>query len=279
MIFRGKYLADLENIEIELLLDAIYRKYGYDFRQYAKASMNRRIKAFVAKSGINHISEVIPTVLHDPKYFYSLLNEFSIQVTEMFRDPDMFKFYRVKVLPYMHTYPYVRIWHAGCATGEEVYSSSIILKEEKLLDKTTIFATDFNDVALHKAKSGLYPIENLKQYTENYINSGGIASFSDYYTTGYDSAIITPEIKDKITFANHNLATDSAFGEMNIIFCRNVLIYFDKELQNRVLELFYRSLMHRGYLILGSKETLEFTPFTDKFEVISSKDKIYRKID
>lgn len=272
-------MTELETIEIDLLLEAIYKKYGYDFRHYARSSMNRRILGFAAKSGISNLSDLIPKVLHEPQVFNSLLNEFSIQVTEMFRDPEMFKIFRVKVLPYMHTYPYIRIWHAGCSTGEEVYSTAITLTEEKLYSKATIFATDFNDLALQKAKTGLYPLENVKQYTENYLNAGGLASFSDYYTTGYDSAVIRPEIKEKITFANHNLAADSAFGEMNIIFCRNVLIYFDKELQARVLELFFKSLLHRGYLILGSKETLEFTPYADMFEVISQKDKIYRRID
>ena len=269
----------LENIEINLLLDAIYYKYEYDFRHYAKASIKRRIIGFVNKIGLKSISELIPKILHDPHTFHSLLNEFSIQVTEMFRDSDLFKLIRVKVLPMMRTYPYVRIWHAGCSTGEEVYSMAIMLQEENIYDRTTIFATDFNDNALQKAKAGIYSIENIKQYTENYINSGGIHSFSDYYSAAYDSAIINPELKDKITFANHNLASDSVFGEMNIILCRNVLIYFDKELQTRVLDLFYNSLVHRGYLILGTKESLEFTPFHDKFELISDKEKIYRRLD
>lgn len=268
----------LENIEIDLLLEAIFRKYGYDFRHYAPSSMKRRILGFVSKVNAGSISELIPKILHEPKLFYMLLNDFSIQVTEMFRDARMFKKFRFKVVPYLRTYPYFRIWHAGCATGEEVYSMAIVLNEEGLYERTTIFATDFNDNALQKAKNAIYPIENIQKYTENYILAGGNAEFSDYYHSGYESAIINPALKDKITFANHNLVTDNAFGEMNLIVCRNVLIYFDKELQSKVLHLFYESLVHKGFLILGNKETLEFTEFADKFEVISERDKIYRKI-
>lgn len=265
------------NIEVELLLEAIFKKYGYDFRNYAQASLKRRIQGFLTKANVNYISELIPKILYQPKIFQLLLNEFSIQVTDMFRDANLFKELRIKVLPYLKTYPYFKIWHAGCSTGEEVYSLAIMLKEEGIYDRATIFATDFNDNAVQKASDGIYPLENIKKYSENYIAAGCTKSFSDYYHAGYESAIISPSLKEKITFANHNLVTDGSFGEMNLVICRNVLIYFDKELQNKVLDLFKQSLLHKGFLVLGSKETIAFSNSSKDFDVITEKEKIYQK--
>ncbi len=270
-------MDNINNIEVELLLEAIYKKYGYDFRNYAQASLKRRILGFLSKANANYISELIPKVLYEPKTFQMLLNEFSIQVTDMFRDANLFKALRIQVLPYLKTYPYFKIWHAGCSTGEEVYSLAIMLKEEGIYDRATIFATDFNDNALQKASDAIYPLENIKKFSENYIAAGCMKSFSDYYHAGYESAIISPSLKERITFANHNLVTDGSFGEMNLIICRNVMIYFDKELQNKVLDLFKQSLIHKGFLVLGTKETIAFSNASNDFNVISEKDKIYQK--
>lgn len=270
-------MEHIDNIELDLLLEAIFKKYGYDFRNYAHSSLKRRVQGYLIKAGVNRISELIPKVLYDPKIFQGLLNEFSIQVTDMFRDTYIFRSLRVKVLPYLKTYPYFKIWHAGCATGEEVYSLAILLKEEGIYDRATIYATDFNDVALQKASEGIYPLTNIQKYSENYIAAGCTGSFSDYYHAGYESAIISPSLKERITFANHNLVTDSSFGEMNLIICRNVLIYFDKQLQNQVLELFRDSLIHKGFMVLGTKETIAFSSCDKCFIPISEKEKIYQK--
>ena len=216
-------------------------------------------------------------ILTNREFFEVLLLDFSINVTEMFRDPIFYKYLRRELVPVLKTYPFVKIWLAGCATGEEVYSLAIILKEEGLYKRTQIYATDFNEAVLKKAKEGIYPIDCMKDYTVNYQKAGGRESFADYYTAKYDSAIIDKSLKNNIIFADHNLATDGVFGEMNLILCRNVLIYFNKILQNRVLGLFYNSLCRNGYLCLGNKESLKFSEQTDNFITIDNKGKIYRK--
>ncbi|OQY39568.1 MAG: chemotaxis protein CheR [Candidatus Cloacimonetes bacterium 4572_65] len=262
-----------EAIEVDLFLEAIYKKYGYNFKHYAKASIKRRIMSVVNKNKLNSISELIPMLLHDESFFDSIVYDFSITVTEMFRDPQFFKSLRENVFPYLKTFPIIKIWHAGCATGEEVYSLAIMLKEEGLLDRTTIFATDFNNEALAKAKSGIFSLSTVKDYTKNYVNAGGKAFLSDYYYADYDSAIFDKSLKQRITFANHNLVTDTVFGEMHLILCRNVLIYFDRELQDRVFSLFEESLVPNGFLALGSKESLTFSSIKSKVKEI---DKMYR---
>ena len=269
---------DNDDIEIELLLEAIYKKYGYDFRQYSRASLKRRIKHRLAVSGLDSISELQHKILYDVTFFETLLMDLSINVTEMFRDPFLYKEIRKEVIPILKTYPFIKIWHAGVATGEEVYSLAIILKEEGLYDKAQIYATDFNEVILHRAKEGIISLENIKAYTYNYQQSGGKEFFADYYTAKYDSALIDQSLKKNIVFADHNLATDGVFGEMNLIMCRNVLIYFQRELQNRVIALFHESLCHLGFLCLGSKETLMFSEYAKHFEPIVEKARIYRKI-
>ena len=269
--------SQIEDIEVGLLMEAVFQRYGYDFRSYAAASLKRRVNNLLAKMNYRSISDLIPAVLRDKSVFEALAYNLSITVTEMFRDPFVYKAIREKVVPYLKTYPFIKIWHAGCATGEEVYSFAILLKEEGLYDRAQIYATDFNDVALAKAKEGIYATNLIRNYTQNYQQAGGKASFSDYYHSRYDSAILSKDLKKNITFANHNLATDSIFGEMHLIICRNVLIYFDRKLQNRVFELFQESLIHGGYMCLGTKETIQFSGIERGFDVIAKKEKIYQK--
>ena len=266
-----------EDIEISLLLQGIYLKYGYDFRSYSNAHMKRRILRRMSLAGLDNISEMQHKLLYDKEFFKILLSDFSINVTEMFRDPTFYSAFRKSVVPILKTYPFVRIWHAGCSTGEEVYSMAILLKEEGLYERAQIYATDFNTRVLQKAKDGIYGIDNIKDYTYNYQQAGGTSSFADYYTANYNSVIIDQSLKKKITFAEHNLVTDGVFGEMHVIICRNVLIYFNRELQNSVINLFYDSLSNGCFLCLGSKEGVTFSSSCDKFEVFSHDEKIYRK--
>ena len=268
---------EIENLEINLLLDAIYQRYGYDFRNYARASVERRARQFLVKSGCNSISELIPRLLHDESFFAELVREFSITVTEMFRDPSVYRTLKERVFPLLNTYPFFKIWHAGCATGEEVYSLAILLKEEGLYKRATIFATDFNDWALEQAKQGIYSIDNIKKCTSNYQKAGGTNSFSEYYHAKYDSIVIDKSLRKNVTFANHNLVIDGIFSEMHLILCRNVLIYFDKTLQNRVLNLFNGSLVYGGFLCLGNKESLLFSDIQDKFDPVEERERIYQK--
>jgi len=216
-------------------------------------------------------------VLHEADFFEVILRDLSINVTEMFRDPGFYLALRKEVVPVLKTYPYIKVWHAGCSTGEEVYSFAVLLKEEGLYDRTQIYATDFNRNVLDIAKKGIYPIDRIKEFTANYQSAGGTQSFSDYYMANYDSVIYDQSLKKNMVFAEHNLVTDSVFAEVNLVICRNVLIYFNKELQNRVINLFYDSLINGGYLGLGSKETIQFTSKIDKFEVINKEEKIYKK--
>jgi len=273
------YEVDLENeqIQMKLLLEAIYLKYGYDFRNFAKAHLRRRIDRRLNLDGIPHLGEMQNRLLRDRAFFEKILLDFSINTTEMFRDPSFYKAMRAEVIPVLKTYPFIKIWHAGCSTGEEVYSMAILLREEGLYDRAQIYATDFNEPILKKAREGIYPIDQIKDYTLGYQKAGGLESFADYYTARYDSAIIDNSLKKNIVFADHNLATDGVFGEMNLIICRNVLIYFNKDLQNRVVGLFCNSLCRNGFLCLGSKETIRFTEYENDFEPFVAHEKIYRK--
>ena len=271
-------LSDIEHLEIQLLLETIFKRYGYDFKNYAGASIRRRIIQFMEMTGATTISEMIPRVIHDETYFGSMVRNFSITVTEMFRDPTMFAAMRQKIIPLLKSYPFIKVWHAGCASGEEAYSLAIIMQEEEMFSKTTIFATDFNNAALEKAREGVYNIEAVKQNTQNYQLAGGKSSFSEYYHAKYGGMSISRKFKEKITFANHNLVTDQVFSETHLILCRNVLIYFNKELQDRVIGLFYDSLVHGGFLCLGMKESLMFSKYEKNFEEIDHKHKIFKKI-
>jgi chemotaxis protein methyltransferase CheR len=268
---------EIETIEIELLLEAIYRAYGHDFRSYARASIERRVRQFLSGSGCGSVAEMIDRVLHDEDFFSRLVQYFSISVTEMFRDPFVYRVIRTEVVPMLRTWPHVKIWHAGCATGEEVYSLAILLKEEGLYDKATIYATDFNDASLNQAKEGVYAAETIREATRNYQKAGGTRSFSNYYHARYDAVAMDGSLKERIPFANHNLVTDRVFGKMHLVFCRNVLIYFNRELQNRALGLFTESLVHGGFLCLGTKEDLRFTEVNDQYEAVNRKARIYKK--
>lgn len=268
---------EIENLEVDLLSEAIFRRYGYDFRHYSRASLKRRVRHFLSKTDFGKVSEAIPQLIYDRTFFESLLYTISITVTGMFRDASVYKAIRKKIVPFLKTYPFFKIWNAGCATGQEVYSIAIMLKEEGLYDRAQIYATDFNDDALKKAKKGIYPADCVKEYTGNYQRAGGKESFSKYYHSKYGSVIINRRLRKNITFANHNLASDAVFGEMQLIMCRNVLIYFDQPLQNRVLKLFHDGLAHGGFLCLGSKESIRFSEFQDQFRVVDEKCRIYQK--
>ena len=268
---------ETQNIELQLLLQAIYLKYGYDFRNYAKASIKRRIHHRMVKEGFDSISAMQHKLLYDISFFETLLMDLSINVTEMFRDPSFYLVLRQKIIPILKSYPFLKIWHAGCSTGEEVYSMAILLKEEGLYERTQIYATDMNEVALKQARDGIFAISRLKQYTVNYQRAGGRESFSDYYAAHYDHVAVDKKLKENILFSDHNLATDGVFGEMNLIMCRNVLIYFNRELQNRAIALFKESLCHGGFLCLGSKESVRLSEYSDMFEDFVKEEKIYVK--
>ncbi|WP_211749966.1 protein-glutamate O-methyltransferase CheR [Paenibacillus sp. Marseille-Q4541] len=267
-----------EQIEIDLLLEGIHRLYGYDFRNYAMPSLRRRILHHVDTERVGSISELQHKVLHERAAFKKLVQSLSIPVTEMFRDPSLFKVFREKVVPLLRTYPYIRIWHAGCSTGEEVYSMAILLHEEGLYEKSRIYATDMNERSLQQAKEGVYGIEKMKLYTKNYMEAGGSRAFSEYYTARYNSVMFHPFLRKNIIFAEHNLATDRSFNEFNVIFCRNVMIYFNDDLRHHVHGLFHESLSRLGVLVLGSKESIHFSGYSDDYEPMDRFEKIYRKL-
>lgn len=276
MSVTGEQLEN-QRIEIKLLLEAIYQKYGYDFRNYGNAHTKRRLEHRLNLSGLDNYSQMTHQILNDEAFFNRLLLDLSINVTEMFRDPWVYEKIRELVVPHLQTYSFIKVWHAGCSAGQEVYSMCILLEEEGMKDRAQVYATDFNDLILEKAKQGIYPMDVVREYTHNYQKAGGKKSFSDYYRADYDNVIIRKSLQDRVLFSQHNLVTDGVFGEMNIIFCRNVLIYFNRELQNRVLRLFCDSLCPGGFLCLGSKESLKFTDVADEFEPVNSRSKIYRK--
>jgi len=271
------YNSDLERLEIELLLEGVFRHYGFDFRSYAYASIRRRLWKRVEGEGLQTVSELAARILHDQDAMERLLLDLSVNVTAMFRDPTFYLEFRERVVPLLRTYPFIRIWHAGCSTGEEVFSMAILLEEEGLYDRARLYATDINDVVLQRARQGIFPLDRMQEYTENYIRAGGKQSFSEYYTAKYDGAIFKPELTRNIVFSQHNLVTDRSFSEFHVIFCRNVLIYFDKTLQNRVHALFYDSLVMFGVLALGSKESLKFSQYEPCYEKLSPTEKLYRK--
>jgi len=264
-------------LNIQGLLEAIYQTYGYDFRNYSEAHIKRRVMNRMAMSGIKDITELQTKVLNDEAFASILLQDLSINVTEMFRDPGFYRSLREKVIPILKTYPFIKIWHAGCSTGEEAYSMAIVLQEEGLADRTTIYATDFNQHVLNHGKEGIFSNRLMKEYTANYQLSGGKESFSEYYTSDDNNVIMNHSLKNNIVWANHNLVTDSVFAEVNLILCRNVLIYFDRKLQNHVQTLFHNSLMNGGVLCLGSKESLRFTDFHDAYSVLDEKQRIFKK--
>jgi chemotaxis protein methyltransferase CheR len=264
-------------IELRLFLDAIYLKYHYDFREYAFASLKRRVTAAMSRFHCETLSQLQDKVLHDSKIFPELLDYLTIQVSDMFRDPLYYLAIRKKVVPILRTYPSLKIWVAGCSAGEEVYSLAILLREEGLLDRSLIYATDINETALKKAEKGVFEVERLTGFTENHRKSGGASSLSEHYTAAYGSAIFDKTLRKHIVFSDHSLATDSVFAEMQLVSCRNVLIYFDKELQDRALGLFADTLCRKGFLGLGSKESLRFSSHADRFNDFDREQRIFQK--
>jgi chemotaxis protein methyltransferase CheR len=275
----GANLSNERNtdIEIRLLIEAIYLKYSYDFRDYSGASIKRRILHAVRQFDCRTVSALQERVLHDPAIFMQLLQFLTIPVSEMFRDPEHFLALRTEVVPLLRTWPSLKVWIAGCSTGEEVYSMAILLREEGLLERTILYATDINPHSLEKAKQGIYPLRDMEVYAENYRKAGGRRDLSEYYTAAYGNAIIDSSLRENVTFADHSLATDSVFSETQLVSCRNVLIYFNKALQDRALGLFHESLCHRGFLVLGSKESLDFSAYSERFEALVRPERIYRK--
>lgn len=270
--------GELERIEINLLLEGIYRYYGFDFRNYVFSSIRRRIWYRIRAERLNSVSSLQEKVLHDPCMMERLLADFSIHISEMFRDPPFFKSFRKKVVPLLKELPFVRIWHAGCSTGEEVYSMAIILHEEGLYHKTKIYATDMNEDLLKKAKDGVYPLDKMRAYMDNYQLAGGIKEFAEFFEVCHDRAVFHSFLTQNVAFAQHNLATDHSFNEFHVIICRNVMIYFDRVLQDRVHGLFYESLCTSGILGLGDKEDIAFNNHSHCYEAFDPEQKIYRKV-
>ncbi|WP_281884674.1 protein-glutamate O-methyltransferase CheR [Paenibacillus sp. YYML68] len=275
---RSKEEEERERIEISLLLEGVYQLYGHDFRHYAFPSIRRRIWHRVHAERLSTVSGLLERVMHDRSCLERLLNDLVIHVTEMFRDPTLFAAFREKIVPRLKELPVIRIWHAGCATGEEVYSMAILLYEEGLYNRTRLYATDINEDVLHIAERGSYPLKKIQEYTKNYMLSGGKDTFSSYYTAVEDRAIFHPFLKEKMVFAQHNLVTDRSFNEFHVILCRNVLIYFDAYLQNQVHDLFYESLGDPGILVLGQKESIAFTKRSDHYTVLDGQEKMYGKV-
>ncbi len=268
---------DLESLELRLLLDAIYERYGFDFRDYAPASLKRRILKCVEDEKLESVSGLQEKVLHQPGAMHRMLNTLLIDVTAMFRDPGFYVAFRGKVVPLLRQAPFVRLWHVGCAGGEEVYSMAILLQEEGLYEKCRLYATDMNEASLKKAQEGIFPLKNMKEYTDNYQRGGGQREFSEYYTAKYDNARFRPALQKNIVWAQHNLVSDASFNEFHVILCRNVMIYFNQTLQSRVHNLLYESLAPAGILGLGAKESLKFTPHEADYEAVDEKEKLYRK--
>ena len=267
----------VEDLEIRLLLEGIHHVYDYDFREYADSSIKRRLIHWLAESEFDTFSEAQSQLLRDRSLFENLLRGVTVNVTEMFRDPAFFKLVREQVVPFLKTYPFVKIWHAGCATGEEAYSMAILLNEEGMEGRYRMYATDINEAVLHTAEEGVMPLSEMKRFTQNYQQSGGTASFANYYTARYDRAVLSTSLKKDIVFSSHNLASDAAFGEMNMVLCRNVMIYFKHSLKERCLQLFDDSLLAGGFLCLGLKETLERKTLSTTYEELAPHMRIYRK--
>jgi chemotaxis protein methyltransferase CheR len=269
---------DLERIELDCLLEAVFRRYGFDFREYAPASLRRRVNRRLKLEKLPSISALQEHILRDPELMKRLVLDLSINVTAMFRDPSFFRAFREKVVPVLRTYPFTRIWVAGCSSGEEVFSLAILLEEESLYDRARIYATDINDAVLERARLGVFPLAKMQEYTRNYIDAGGTQSFSDYYVSAYDGAAFRQSLLRNVVLAQHNLVSDGSFNDFHVILCRNVMIYFDRSLQQRVLELFDESLVRFGILGLGQKESLRGSPLAERFSELDATERLYRKV-
>ncbi|KMS54799.1 chemotaxis protein CheR [Novosphingobium barchaimii LL02] len=267
----------IEDIEIRLLLEALYRRYHYDFRNYAQASIKRRLRQARDRQGVATYSALQDKLLHDPAAAAGVLRFLTVQVSDFFRDPSYFKAIRETVVPHLKTYPSLKVWIAGCSAGEELHSFAILFREEGLEDRTLFYATDINQDALEAASRGIYPLDRMKAFTENYRLAGGKASLSDYYSTGYGGAVFDKSLRDRVVFSDHSLVTDAVFSEMQLISCRNVMIYFDRDLQDRAVGLFRDSLGRGGFLGLGSKETLRFSEHVGAFSEFVREEKIYQR--
>ncbi len=267
----------VEDIEIPLLLEALYQRYHYDFRHYAGASIKRRLLQARAQLGFSSISAMQESLLHNPDTVPRLLNYLTVQVSEMFRDPSYYRALREKVLPHLRTYPSLKVWIAGCSNGEELYSLAILFREEGLDQRTLFYATDINPAALQAAEAGVYPLDQIQKFTANHQKSGAKSSLSDYYTADYGRAVFDKSLRSRVVLSDHSLVTDAVFAEMHLISCRNVLIYFDRELQDRALGLFKDSLARKGFLGLGSKESLRFSAHAASFSEFVGEDKIYQR--
>ncbi|HVF52867.1 MAG TPA: protein-glutamate O-methyltransferase CheR [Actinomycetota bacterium] len=270
--------GDLEDLEIELLLEAIYRHYGFDFRSYARSSIRRRMWKRAHAEGLTTISALTERVLHEPACMERLMKDLSVNVTSMFRDPSFYLSFRKNICPILRTYPFVRIWNAGCSTGEETYSLAIILKEEGLYDRTRIYATDINQNVLDQARAGVVPLSKMRGYTDNYLRSGGTAEFSEYYVAREDRVLLSRSLSENVVFAQHNLVSDRSFNEFNVIICRNVMIYFSKDLQDNVHELLYNSLVMFGVLALGRRESIRMARLADRYKPLDDRERMYRRI-
>jgi chemotaxis protein methyltransferase CheR len=269
---------ELEALELDLLLTGIARRWGYDFRDYAPASLRRRVRRAVRLEGVSSLSALQERVLRDPEAFQRFISCLSVQVTGMFRDPAVFRALRTQVLPLLRTYPYVRIWDAGCSTGEEAYSLAILLAEEGMLEKTRIYATDLSDDLLRQARSGVLPLRDMRSHTAAYHRAGGRRDFSEYYSADHQNALLRDDLRRVIVFSQHNLAHDGSFNEFQLILCRNVMIYFDQPLRERVHRLLYESLVTFGVLAVGVKETLRYTPYADRYEGLAESLGLYRRV-
>ncbi|WP_316931122.1 CheR family methyltransferase [Flavobacterium subsaxonicum] len=267
----------IDDRELEVLINEVFEYYGFDFSGYSRASLKRRVDRLLHLDGFRNFTELLSKVRSEPAYFKHMVEEITVNVTEMFRDPLFYNVLRTEILPIIGTKPFIRIWHAGCSTGEEVYSMAILLKELNLLHKSLLYATDINALVLDVAKKGIFPLQMMKQYSENYMASGGKKDFSHYYTANYGFAKFDSELSEKMVFSQHNLVSDGSFNEFDLILCRNVLIYFDKDLQDKALVLFDDSLAKLGYLALGTKETIKFSPLQNSFKQ-HNKEKIWKKV-
>ncbi|KQM97438.1 chemotaxis protein CheR [Sphingobium sp. Leaf26] len=279
LVSDGVIQNGVEDIEIQLLLEALYQRYHYDFRHYSRASIKRRLLQARSQMGFASFSVMQDHLLHDPATLPRLLNYLTVQVSEMFRDPSYFRALREKVIPHLRTYPSLKVWVAGCSHGEELYSLSILFREEGLDQRTLFYATDINPDALRAAEAGVYPLDQIRKFTENHQKSGARSSLSDYYTADYGRAVFDKSLRSRVVFSDHSLVTDAVFAEMHLISCRNVLIYFDRALQDRALGLFRDSLARKGFLGLGSKESLRFSAHATAFADFVREEKIYQRQD
>jgi chemotaxis protein methyltransferase CheR len=268
----------IEKVEIDLLLEAVYRLRGFDFRNYARSSLRRRILNRLRAENVDTITRLLEKMLHEASCMDRFVLGLSVNVSAMFRDPGFFRALRQSVFPRLRTWPYIRIWLAGCSTGEEVYSLAIMLAEERLIDRCRIYATDINESVLERAREEIYPLELMQRYTQNYIQAGGTRSFSEYYTAAYGNAIFAPALREPVVFAKHNLVTDGPFNEFNLILCRNVMIYFNRRLRDRVHHLLYDSLSNFGVLGLGAREALPLTPLPGRYEELDAPHRLYRRV-